>query len=117
MKKQRFFVISKMGSYDTLNPLIWFESLEHAMTMFKILTEGKTIELGAKDIKKVRKKKNEFRDYDTFRFMKRDSVYHLESKFVDVYTEEELNKTKKARESQLKDIAKAKKARKRKKVK
>ena len=116
MKKQRFFVISKPGRFDP-EPIIWFESLEHAMEMFKVLTEGQTVELGTKNIKKVKKKKGEYRDTDEFRFIKGKETYHLESKFIDIYTEEELEDIEKKRLKILKNKAQAKKARRKKKVK
>lgn len=96
MKKQRFFVITRKGKYSN-EDLLWFSVLDKAMEMFRVLIEGETVELAKEEVPLLKKKKDDWRSEEDLYYIKNTPEYHLESRIIEVYTLEEIEKIRKER--------------------
>lgn len=98
MKKQSFFVITKKGKWHDDEKLLWFNDLDKAMTVFKLLIEGATVNVETKDVPKVKKKNESYVGSEYLHYIKSEGEYRLASVHVDIYSLEEIEKLKKERE-------------------
>ena|SRR3972149_1987683 len=98
MKRQSFFVITKKGKYSNDDELLWFNDLDKAMQVFKLLVDGVTIDVEVEDVTKIKKNKDDYAGSEYLHYIKAEGDYKIESRHEDIYTLEEIEKLKKERE-------------------
>jgi hypothetical protein len=101
MIKKRYFVISG-GKYSS--PLFYFQDLDSAMEMFKMLQSGKHLEVNNESVKTwvPKSKDKDGYEYKYYHFEEeKEPEFHLSSKIEDIYTKEEIKAIQKTESEKL----------------
>ena len=104
MKKQRFFVI-KGNRYSSGK--FYFQDLDGAMKMFRLLMEGKATEIDSKTIPPVKiPKKDDYIPDDYFHYIIGEPEYHLHSEIIEIFSKKEIAEISKDRKEEMKALKK-----------
>lgn len=101
MIRKSFYVITNKSKYGGDFPLLWFEDLDSALDVFRLLINSKTVRVEDEIVPLINPTEKYKTSEDLHYIVEESGEFKIENRHLDIYERKEIEKIKKEREANL----------------